>query len=59
MSKLKTYEVVVTTTAKWFGTVEDKSRTAAKRLGDDQFNEGDFRQIYEEIVKIKACEVRP
>ncbi len=59
MSKVKTYEVIVSTTAKWFGTVEANSRAAAKRLGEDQFNEGEFRQIDEEIVKVKVCEVRP
>jgi hypothetical protein len=58
MKKPKTYEVVVSTTAQWFGTVEAHSRAAAKRLGEDQFNEGDFRQIEEDIVKIKVSEVR-
>ena len=58
MTKLKTYEVTVTTMDKWFGTVEAKSRYAAKRLADYHFNEGDLRQIFEEIVKIKVCEVR-
>ena len=58
MSKVKTYEVVVTTTEKWFGTVEAKSRSAARRIGEDQFNEGEFRQIYEQVVNVKVCEVR-
>lgn len=58
MRKLKSYEIVVATTAKWFGTVEATSRAAATRLGEDQFNEGAFRQIEEEMASIEVCEVR-
>lgn len=58
MKKLKTYEVTVTTMDKWFGTVEAKSRSTARRRADYHFNEGDLRQIGEEIVKIKVSEVR-
>ena len=57
MTDLKIYEVTVTTTDEWFGTVEAKSRAAAKRLADYHFNEGDLRQIFEEIVKIQVSEV--
>ncbi len=58
MTKLKTYEVTVTTMDKWFGTVEAKSRATARRRADYHFNEGDLRQIEEEIVKIQVSEVR-
>ena len=56
--RLKTYDVIVTTSAEWFGTVEAKSRSAAKRLAEDEFNEGNLKQCDEEIQRIKIQEVR-
>lgn len=58
MSKLKTYDVVVTTTDQWSGTVEALSRSAARRLAQTEFDEGRLRQTGEEIEKIAASEVR-
>ena len=59
MSKLKTYDVIVVTTDKWAGSVQAKSRAAAKQLAEDEFNEGHFQQCDEEIQRVEILEVRP
>jgi hypothetical protein len=58
MSKIKNYDVTITTSDKWFGTVEARSRSSARRIAENEFNEGNFRQIGEEITRISVSEVR-
>lgn len=59
MSKLKTYDVIVTTSDQWAGTVEARSRSSARRLGETEFNESNnFRQIDQEVTRISVSEVR-
>jgi hypothetical protein len=57
MRKLKTYDVTVVTTDKWAGTVQATSRTAARKLAEDAFNEGHLQQCGEEIQHIKLREL--
>ena len=59
MSKLKTYEAIVITSAEWAGTVQATSRAEAKSLAECEFNDGNFKQCGEEIERIKIQEVRP
>jgi hypothetical protein len=57
--RLKTTDVIVVTTDKWAGTVEATSRTTARQLAEDHFNEGLFQQCDEEIHHVEIKEVRP
>jgi hypothetical protein len=57
MRQLKTYDVIVVTTDEWAGTVQATSRTAARRLAEDAFNEGHLQQCGEEIRHIKLREL--
>lgn len=54
MSKLKSYEVLLKTSGEWYGTVEAKSRAEARRIAEDQFNDGELRQCGEEIEEVIA-----
>lgn len=58
MTKLKTYNVIVNTSAEWFGEVQAKSRRTARRLAEDEFNEGNLRQIGEEVEGVIAFRPR-
>jgi hypothetical protein len=58
MTDLKPYDITLTTTQNFFGTVNARSCAEAKRLAEVQFKEGSFRQIVEEIATIKVSEVR-
>lgn len=58
MSTIKTYEVTITTSDQWLGNVEARSRSSARRIAENEFNEGNFRQIGEEISRISVSEVR-
>lgn len=58
MSKLKSFEVIVTTSGEWYGTVNAQSRREAKRLAEDAFNEGNLRQCGEEVESVIAFRQR-
>jgi len=58
MSKLKSYEVIVKTSGEWYGTVQAKSLRAAKRLAEDEFNEGNLTQCGEEVEAVIAFRPR-
>ncbi len=59
MGELKTYDVIVVTTDEWAGTVQATSRSAARKLAEAAFNDGEFQQCGEEIERIKLKEIRP
>lgn len=58
MSKLKSYEVFVNTSGQWYGTVQATSRRKAKRIAEDQFNDGELRQCGEEVEAVIAYRPR-
>jgi len=58
MSKLKSYEVFVKTSGEWYGSVNAKSLREAKRLAEDEFNEGNLRQCGEEVEGVIAFKPR-
>jgi hypothetical protein len=58
MSTLKTYDVIVHTTAEWYGTVQAASRADAARIAEEQFNEGNLTQCDEEIEGVNVEEVK-
>ena len=58
MSKLKTYEVTIKTSAEWTGTVQAQSLADAKRIGEEEFNEGSLRQCGEEVEGVIAYRPR-
>jgi hypothetical protein len=58
MKKLKTYDCLVVTEDWWVGTVEANSRARAKELAEAAFNEGDFRQCQQDVLRVKAKEAR-
>jgi hypothetical protein len=59
MTALKTYDVIVVTTDEWAGTVQATSRSAARKLAEAAFNDGELQQCGEEIERIKLKEIRP
>lgn len=58
MSKLKDYEVILKTSAEWYGTVQAKSLRDAKRIAEDEFNEGQLKQFGEEVEAVIAFKPR-
>ena len=58
MSKLKTYEIIVKISADWYGDVQAKSLREAKRIAEDEFNEGNLRQCGEEVEAVIAYRPR-
>jgi len=58
MSKLKTYEVIVKISGDWYGDVQAKSLREAKQIAEDEFNEGNLRQIGEEVEAVIAYRPR-
>ena len=58
MSKLKTYDVIVHISAEWYGTVQATSRADAKRIAEEQYDEGDLRQCGEETEGVDVEEVK-
>ena len=58
MRKLKTYEAVVKISAKWFGEIQATSVADAKRIAEEEFNEGNLRQIGEEVEAVIAYRPR-
>ncbi len=58
MSKLKSYEVIVKTSAEWSGTVQAKSRSDAKRIAGQEFDEGSLQQCGEEVETVIAFKLR-
>ena len=58
MSKLKSYEVIVKTSGEWYGTVHANSLRDAKRIAEDEFNEGNLRQCGEEVEAVVAFKQR-
>ena len=54
MSKLKSYDVIVKTSTEWYGEIQAKSLRTAKRLAEDEFNEGNLRQFGEEVEAVIA-----
>jgi hypothetical protein len=58
MSKLKSYEVIVKTSAEWSGTVQAKSRSDARRIAGQEFDEGSLQQCGEEVETVIAFKPR-
>ena len=58
MSKLKSYEVIVKTSAEWSGTVRAESRSGAKRLAGQRFDECSLKQCGEEVETVIAFKLR-
>ena len=58
MSKLKSYEVIVKTSAEWSGTVQAKSRSDARRIAGQEFDEGRLQQCGEEVETVIAFKPR-
>lgn len=58
MSKFKIYDVVVKTSAEWTGTVQANSLRNAKRIAEEEFNEGNLRQCGEEVEGVIAFKQR-
>ena len=52
MSKLKSYEAIVITSAEWAGSVQAASRAEAKSLAECEFNDGNFKAAYEGLKKL-------
>ena len=58
MRKLKSYEVIVKTSAEWSGTVQAKSRSDARRIAGQEFDEGSLQQCGEEVETVIAFKPR-
>lgn len=58
MSTLKSYVVLVKTSAESYGTVEATSLDEAKQLAKDAFDEGDLTQCGKEIEAVVAFTAR-
>ncbi len=58
MRKLKSYEVIVKTSAEWSGTVQAKSRADARRIAEQEFDEGSLQQCGEEVETVIAFKPR-
>ena len=58
MRKLKSYEVIVKTSAEWSGTVQAKSRSDARRIAGQEFDEGNLQQCGEEVETVIAFKPR-
>lgn len=58
MSQAKSYEVIIKSTANWTQTIEARSLREAKRIAEDEFNEGRLRQCEEEVISIIAWRQR-
>lgn len=58
MRKLKSYEIIVKTSAEWTGTVQARSLRDAKRTAVEQFSDGDLRQFGEEVEAVIAYRPR-
>jgi hypothetical protein len=58
MRKLKPYEVIVKTSAEWSGTVQAKSRSDARRIAGQEFDEGSLQQCGEEVETVIAFKLR-
>jgi hypothetical protein len=58
MTKFKSYEVIVKTSGEWYGTIQAKSLRDAKRLAEDEFNEGNLTQCGEEVEAVVAFRPR-
>ena len=58
MNKLKAYEVLVKISAEWFGEIDSKSVADAKRIAEEEFNEGNLRQCGEEVEAVLAWRPR-
>jgi len=58
MRKLKSYEVFVKTSGEWYGDVQAKSLSDAKRIAEEEFNEGNLKQCGEEVEAVIAFRPR-
>ena len=58
MRKLKSYEVIVKTSAEWSGTVQAKSLADARRIAGQEFDEGSLQQCGEEVETVFAFKPR-
>jgi hypothetical protein len=58
MSKLKSYEVIVKTSAEWSGAVQAKSLSEARRIAGQEFDEGSLQQCGEEVETVIAFKLR-
>jgi hypothetical protein len=58
MSKLKSYEVIVKTSAEWYGTVRAQSRSDARRLAGQRFDECSLKQYGEDVETVIAFKLR-
>ena len=58
MSKLKSYEVFVKTTAEWSGTLLAKSLRDVKRFAQNEFNSGGLQKSGEEVEAVIAFKRR-
>jgi hypothetical protein len=58
LRSLKSYEVTVKTSAEWYGTVQAKSRSEARRIAEEEFNEGSLKQCGEEVETVIAFTLR-
>jgi hypothetical protein len=55
---LKSYDVIVKTTAEWSGTVDATSLRHAKQLAEESFGEGGLSQCGEEVEAVVAFRPR-
>ena len=55
---LKSYDVIVKTTAEWSGTVDATSLRHAKQLAEESFGEGGLSQCGEDVEAVVAFRLR-